>query len=50
MLVVLGLAALFIDEPLRAYAERELNRRVDGYTFHIGALDFHPIGLSLDLE
>ncbi len=50
MLLVLGIAALFIDEPLRAYAERELNRRVAGYTFRIGALDFHPIGLSLDLE
>ncbi len=50
MLLVRSLAALFIDEPLRAYAERELNRRVAGYTFHIGALDFHPIGLSLDLE
>ena len=50
MLLVLGVAALFIDEPLRAYAERELNRRVEGYTFRIGALDFHPIGLSLDLE
>jgi hypothetical protein len=50
LLLILGLAFAFIDEPLRAYAERELNRRVEGYTFRIGALDFHPIGLSLDLE
>jgi Domain of Unknown Function (DUF748) len=50
LLVILGLALAFVDEPLRAYAERELNRRVEGYTFHIGTLDFHPIGLSLDLE
>jgi hypothetical protein len=50
LLVILGLALAFIDEPLRVYAERELNRRVEGYTFRIGALDFHPIGLSLDLE
>jgi hypothetical protein len=49
-LVILGLALAFIDEPLRTYAERELNRHVEGYTFHIGALDLHPIGLSLDLE
>jgi hypothetical protein len=50
LLLILGLAVAFIDEPLRAYAERELNRRVDGYTFHIGKLDFHPIGLSIDLQ
>ena len=50
VLLVLGITLIFIDEPLRAYAERELNRRVEGYTFHIGALDFHPLGLSLDVE
>jgi uncharacterized protein DUF748 len=50
VLLVLGITLIFIDEPLRAYAERELNRRVEGYTFRIGALDFHPIGLSLDVE
>ncbi len=50
VLLVLGITLIFIDEPLRAYAERELNRRVEGYTFRIGALDFHPLGLSLDVE
>ena len=50
LLILIALALAFIDEPLRAYAERELNRRVEGYTFRIGELDFHPIGLSLDLE
>ena len=50
LLLIIGLAVAFIDEPLRAYAERELNRRVEGYTFHIGKLDFHPIRLSIDLE
>jgi hypothetical protein len=49
-LLIVGFALAFIDEPLRGYAERELNRRVEGYTFRIGALHFHPIGLSLDLE
>ena len=48
ILIVLTLA--FIDEPLRRYAERQLNGRIEGYTFQIGSLDFHPIGLSLDLE
>lgn len=33
-----------------AYAERQLNSHIAGYTFHIGSLDFHPIGLSIDLE
>ena len=45
-----GMALWFIDEPLRAYAERQLNSHIAGYTFHIGSLDFHPIGLSIDLE
>jgi hypothetical protein len=48
-LLVLGLALAFFDEPLRAYAERQLNGRVQGYTFSIGKLDLHPSG-SLDLE
>jgi hypothetical protein len=50
VLVIIVLTLAFIDEPLRRYAERQLNGRVEGYTFHIGSLDFHPIGLSLDLE
>jgi hypothetical protein len=49
-LLIIGLTLALIDEPLRGYAERELNRRVEGYTFRIGSLDFHPIGLSIDLE
>ncbi|MGZ8393370.1 MAG: DUF748 domain-containing protein [Nitrospira sp.] len=40
----------FLDEPLRAYAERQLNQRLPAYTVHIGALDLHPLTLSLDLE
>jgi hypothetical protein len=50
ILLLLIVTLAFIDEPLRAYAERQLNSRVAGYTFSIGKLDFHPIGLSLDLE
>ena len=50
-LVALGVvAAFFIDEPLRRSMEREVNRRLNGYTASIGKLDFHPIGFSLDLE
>jgi hypothetical protein len=50
ILLLLMVTFAFIDEPLRAYAERQLNARVQGYTFSIGKLDFHPIGLSLDVQ
>ena len=42
ILLVIGIALSFLDEPLRAYAERELNQRLPAYTVHIGALDLHP--------
>ena len=50
LLMVIIVAVSFIDEPLRAYTERELNHRLPAYIVHIGALDLHPISLSLDLE
>lgn len=50
LLALLIIAGFFIDEPLRAYMEAELNKTVKGYTFRIGKLDFHPAALSLDLE
>src|SRR6185436_3806264 len=49
-LVVLAIvASFFIDEPLRRSMEREVNRRLNGYSASIGKLDFHPLGFSLDL-
>ena len=48
--LIIAMAVMFIDEPLRAYVEQEVNKRVQGYTLRIGVLDFHPIGFSLDLE
>ena len=50
LLMLLLAAALFIDEPLRAYVEQKMNRSLKGYRVYIGALDFHPIGASLDLH
>ena len=51
VLVVLTVtAAFFVDEPLRQRMEANLNRSLIGYTVRIGKLDFHPIGLSLELE
>jgi uncharacterized protein DUF748 len=41
--------AFLIDEPLRRYTEAKMNHALKGYTARIGKLDFHPIGLSLDL-
>ena len=42
--------AFLIDEPLRRSMEGRLNERLKGYTAHVGKLDFHPFGFSLDLE
>jgi hypothetical protein len=50
LLVAIFVLAYFIDEPLRRRVEREMNARLKGYTIRIEKLDFHPIGLSLDLE
>ena len=50
LIVLVIVAAFFIDEPLRQRMEANLNRALQGYTVRIGKLDFHPIGLSLDLE
>jgi hypothetical protein len=42
--------AYLLAEPLRRRVEREMNAQLKGYTVRIEKLDFHPIGLSLDLE
>jgi Domain of Unknown Function (DUF748) len=48
--VIVAIAlSLFIDEPLRRYAEQRLNSHLKGYTVRLGKLDFHPLRLSLDL-
>jgi hypothetical protein len=50
VVLLLIVASFFIDEPLRRSMEREVNRRLDGYSARITKLDFHPIGFSIDLE
>jgi uncharacterized protein involved in outer membrane biogenesis len=42
--------SFFIDEPLRRYIEQQINAQLQGYTVRIGALDFHPFSLSVDLK
>ncbi len=50
LLLLLFLSLAVLDEPLRQYAEEELNDRIEGYAFHIGKLHLNPIALSLDLQ
>ena len=50
ILIAIFVLAYLADEPLRRRAEREMNARLKGYTVRLGKLDFHPIGLSIDLE
>ncbi len=47
--VVHAVVRLHFDERLRQTIERNVNRRLDGYTVHIRALHFQPLGFSLDL-
>ena len=51
LVLVLAVAlSFFLDEPLRRHVEGQMNARLTGYTVSIGALSFHPIGLSLTLS
>ncbi|HEY2988241.1 MAG TPA: DUF748 domain-containing protein [Candidatus Binatia bacterium] len=50
VLIVIFVLAYLIDEPLRRKVERDMNARLKGYTVRLQKLDFHPIGLSLDLK
>src|SRR5262245_49106806 len=50
LVALLVAASLLIDGPLRGIMERRLNANLQGYTAHLGAVDFHPLGFSLDLK
>src|SRR4051794_8384928 len=45
--VVWGIARGF-DEPLRRRLEGNANQSLQGYTVTLGAVRFHPLGLSID--
>jgi len=49
IVLLVGGISFYLDSILRASIEREINRRLTGYTVHIRAVSFHPIGFSLDL-
>lgn len=48
--VAAAVGSFAVEEPLRRMTEREMNRRMKGYTSHIGRLDFHPIGFAVDFR
>jgi len=50
ILLLSFVAAYLLDEPLRKKIEADINNSLKGYTVRIERLDFHPFGLSLDLE
>lgn len=49
LVILIAGISFYLDTILRASIERNMNRQLKGYTVHIGAVNFHPIGLSLDL-
>jgi uncharacterized protein DUF748 len=49
LLLIALIGLFFIDEPFRAFAERQLNANVQGYSFRIAKAHLYP-NLSLDIE
>jgi hypothetical protein len=43
-------ASFWADEPLRRYAEAQANEQLPDYRVTIGALDLHPLTVSVDLR
>jgi hypothetical protein len=50
LIVLIVTLSFFIEEPLRRYAERRLNSRLQGYTVRISKLDWYPFSLSVDVH
>ncbi len=53
ILLLLGLLlvlSLSLNEPIRTYIERELNERVEGYSFSLKEVNVHPFWLGLELK
>ncbi len=50
LVLIVLIAAALMDEPIRRYVEKAVNKQVKGYTLRIGKLDLHPLSLSLDVE
>jgi hypothetical protein len=50
LIVAVIAVSFFIDEPLRRYAEEEINARLEGYTVRIGNLDLHPWRFAVEVS
>lgn len=50
LILLIVIASVFIDAPLRGYLERKINHSLNGYTVRIVRAHFHPIGFALELE
>src|SRR3712207_6668703 len=50
LIVIVLVAAMIAEEPLRRYAEDLANDKLPDYRVTIGALDLHPFMLAVDLE
>ena len=49
LVVLIALASVLLDEPMRRTVESRMNAAMKGYTVHIGKLDFHPLGFGVTL-
>lgn len=49
LIVLLVIASFFVDEPMRRSMEREMNRRLTGYSVSLPKVHFHLFGLSVTL-
>jgi uncharacterized protein DUF748 len=50
LILLIVIASLFVDEPMRRAMERSMNEHLTGYTAKIRDLDFHLIGFSVTLH
>ena len=50
LVITIVIVASVIDEPLRQFAEAEANDLLPDYQISIGALELHPLTLSVDLH
>ena len=50
VVLLIIIASLFVDEPMRRAMEKNMNERLKGYTARIQDVDFHLIGFSVTLH
>ena len=50
IVLLIIIASLFVDEPMRRAMEKNINQRLTGYTAHIQDLDFNIFGFSVVLN